>query len=100
MIEPVSASVVTAFLAAIAALWKKVVEQDRRQDATTRHLEVRADACEKDRAEIREELAEVKQDMAVFTTCSTEPCGAKEARKRAQAYSVAQDNKTFSLTDQ
>jgi hypothetical protein len=99
MIDPVSGTVTTALLAAIAALWKKTVSQDRRQDVTTRNLEIRADACEKDRAEIREELAEVKQDLSIFATCSVEPCGAKEARRRSKAYSVARENnENFSIT--
>lgn len=77
--DPILSTVVAALIGAIATMWKKLSADNAR-------LASRTDECEEDRASLRGEVTELKEDMAIFKTCGSEPCGAREALLRQQAF--------------
>lgn len=77
--DPILSTVVGALIGAIVAMWKKL-------SADNTLLSRRTDECEKDRAGLRGEVTELKEDMAVFKTCGAEPCGARDALLRQQSF--------------
>lgn len=48
----------------------------------------RIDECEDDRKKIKEDLDTMRLDMVAFKSCDKEPCGARDAIKRAHSFSV------------
>ena len=79
--EPLLTTVVAAMLGAFPVLWKKLSSDHAK-------LVARNDECEQDRKAIREELSEVKRDVAIFKGCPSEPCGARQAFHRQQTFSI------------
>lgn len=74
-------TVVGALIAAVGALagWIR---------ATIMRMNAKHEACEVDRTNIKAELATVKEDVSIFKSCGSEPCGAREAMKRRAGFTA------------
>lgn len=53
-------------------------------------LKARTDACDKDRADLRENQEKIMRDLDIFKSCSNEPCGARGAFQRRANFESAQ----------
>lgn len=79
-------------MAAVGALaaWIKsaISKMQANHEAAERRSDAKHEACEKDREAIKDQLAEVKTDVAIFKGCPTDPCGARQAMQRRESFSL------------
>jgi hypothetical protein len=81
MDDPILTTVVSALIAAISVMWKKLSADHAR-------LSKRSDDCEQDRQIIHRSLSEVKEDLAVFKACPAEVCPARAGIQRAETFNL------------
>lgn len=85
MTEPILTTIVSALIAAISIMWKKL-------SADHAKLSKRSDDCEQDRAKIHEALSGVQQDLAVFKACPAPECPARAGLQRAETFKLQPEN--------
>lgn len=81
MMDPAEASFMAALLGAVGALWRHIAKN-------IRDLQIRSDACEKDRVEIHTRLDQHGKELSVFKACPAEPCPARDGLKRSEAFNL------------
>lgn len=79
--DPTEAYVISALIAGIGALWHHVV-------TNIKDLRDRTEQCEKDRSAIHEQLEVHGEQLAVFRSCSADPCPARDGLRRAESFNL------------
>lgn len=79
--DPILSTLVGALIAAVAAMWAVL-------KGWVNKLSKRSDECEDDRKAIKLEVANHKVAIALFKTCSGNPCPARDAMEKLETFNL------------